>query len=77
VYYLTYPHENLKSCWVVYKINPEVHPLRYDYYNTNNEDDDSVNIYQEEGDQLENREFTISEDLGLNEVASLAIDLMA
>lgn len=77
VYYLTYPHENLKSCWVVYKINPEVHPLRYDYYNTNNEDDDSVNIYQEEGDQSENREFTISEDLGLNEVASLAIDLMA
>jgi hypothetical protein len=76
VYYLTYPHENLKSCWVVYKINPEV-PLQYDYYNTNNEDDDSVNIYQEEGDQLENREFTISEDLGLNEVASLAIDLMA
>ena len=77
VYYLTYPHENLKSCWVVYKINPEVHPLRYDYYNTNNEDDDYVNIYQEEGDQSENREFTISEDLGLNEVASLAIDLMA
>jgi hypothetical protein len=27
MYYLTYPHENLKSCWVVYKINPEVHPL--------------------------------------------------
>ena len=77
VYYLTYPHENLKSCWVVYKINPDVHLLWYYYYNTNNEDDDSVNIYQEEGEQSKNREFTISEDLGLNEVASLAIDLMA
>ena len=67
----------MKTWSLVYKISPEVHPLRYDYYNTNNEDDDSVNIYQEDGDQSENREFTISEDLGLNEVASLAIDLMA
>jgi hypothetical protein len=26
VYYLSYPHSSLKNWWVVYKVNPEMHP---------------------------------------------------
>jgi hypothetical protein len=45
VYYLSYPHPNLKNWWVVYKVNPEMHTHRYNEYVEGHEDDD---IYQEE-----------------------------
>jgi hypothetical protein len=51
VYYLSYPHQSLKTWWVIYKVNPEVHPYRYNNYNVSTDDDDIV--YQEVGDQAD------------------------
>jgi hypothetical protein len=48
MYYLSYPHPSLKNWWVVYKVNPEIHPARYDEYVKRHEDDDVVDVYQEE-----------------------------
>jgi hypothetical protein len=45
VYYLSYPHPNLKNWLVIYKVNPEMHTHQYDEYIERHEDDD---IYQEE-----------------------------
>jgi hypothetical protein len=51
VYYLSYPHPNLKSWWVVYKVNPEIHPKWYDNYNVSVTNGDLWDVYQEGGDQ--------------------------
>jgi hypothetical protein len=62
VYYLTYPHPRLKTWWVVYKVNPEMHTHRYDKY-VGHEDPD---IYQEEIEVDQN--FTVSDGAGLVEL---------
>ena len=80
VYYLSYPHPSLKNWWVVYKVNREVHPQRFDEYVENHEDDDDVGVYQEEVDDeyVENHEnFRISSGTGLAEIASGTLELMS
>jgi hypothetical protein len=47
---------DLKAWWVVYKVNPEVHPERYDNYNVSIIDVDIYDVYQEQGDQRNNDE---------------------
>jgi hypothetical protein len=71
VYYLSYPHINLKNWWVVYKVNPEIHTRWYDEYMERNEEDD---IYQEEIKEHEN--FTISDRARLTELATRDVELM-
>ena len=74
VYYLSYPHPSLKNWWVVYNVNREVHPQRFDEYVENHEDDDDVSVYQEDVDEVEN--FRISSGTGLAEIASGTLELM-
>jgi hypothetical protein len=76
VYYLSYPHQSLKAWWVVYKVNKEVHPYRYNNYNISTDDDDIV--YQEVSDQADDSDDDniVSEGAGLNELASLTLELM-
>jgi hypothetical protein len=45
VYYLSYPHENMKHWWVVYKVNPEMDTRRYDAYIERHDDDDIGHVY--------------------------------
>jgi len=79
VYYLSYPHKSFKTWWVAYKVNPEVHPYRYQNYNlsTNDDDEDDV-VFQEVGDQADDsdNDSIVSEGAGLNELASLTVELM-
>jgi hypothetical protein len=64
----------LKIWWVVYKVNPKMHPARYDGYVERHEDDDVVDVYQEE---IEGQpSFTVSEWTGLAELATRNADLM-
>jgi hypothetical protein len=56
VYYLSYPHPILKVWWVAYKVNPEVHPERYDNYNISIINDDLWDVYQEDNDQRNSNE---------------------
>jgi len=73
VYYLSYTHRSFKAWWVVFKVAPEVHPNRYNEYNTSIEDDDIVGVYQEE-----NEDFTVSDGIGLeHELASLVGELLS
>jgi hypothetical protein len=44
---------------VVYKVNPEMHPARYDEYVERHEDDDAIDIYQEEIEG--HQSFTVSD----------------
>jgi hypothetical protein len=79
VYYLGYPHQSLKTWWVVYKFTLEVHPHLYNNYNvsTDDTDDDDI-VYQEVGDQVDDSDDDniVSEGAGLNELASLTLELM-
>jgi hypothetical protein len=74
VYYLSYPHPSLKNWWVVYKVNPEMHPTRYDEYMERHEDDNVIDIYQEEIEA--HQSFTVSYRAGLAELATHNADLM-
>jgi hypothetical protein len=42
VYYLSYPYPSLKNWWVVYKVNPGMHPARYDEYVERHEDENRL-----------------------------------
>jgi hypothetical protein len=79
VYYPSYPHQGLKTWWVVYKVNPDVHPYRYNNYNvsTDDTDDDDI-VYQEVGDQADDSDDDniVFEGAGLNELASLTLELL-
>jgi hypothetical protein len=57
--------------WVVYKINPEMHPCRYDEYMKRNEEED---VYQEEIEEHEN--FMVSDRARLTELAIHDIELI-
>jgi hypothetical protein len=76
VYYLSYPHLSLKAWWVVYKVNPEVHPERYDNYNVTVTNDDFCGVYQEDGDQRNNdkENYIASKGMVLNELVSRFIE---
>jgi hypothetical protein len=74
VYYLSYPHPSLKNWWVVYKVNPEMHPARYDEYVERHKDDDVIDVYQEEIEG--HQSFTVSNGVGLAELATRNADLM-
>jgi hypothetical protein len=74
VYYLSYPHPSLKNWWVVYKVNPEMHPARYDEYVERHEDADVIDVYQEEIEG--HQSFTVSDGAVLTELATCNTDLM-
>jgi hypothetical protein len=74
VYYLCHPHPRLKKWWVVYKVNPEMHPARYDEYMVRHEDDDVIDVYQEEIEG--HQSFMVSDGAGLAELATRNVDLM-
>jgi hypothetical protein len=74
VYYLSYPHLNLKNWWVMYKVNSEMHPAQYDEYMERHKDDDVVNVYQEEIEGQQS--FTVSDGAGLIELATHNVDLL-
>jgi hypothetical protein len=59
---------------VVYKVNPEMHPARYDEYVERHEDDDAIDIYQEEIEG--HQSFTVSDGAWLAELATQNADLM-
>jgi hypothetical protein len=75
VYYLSYPYPSLKAWWVVYKVNPEVHPERYDNYNVSVTNDDLWDVYQEDVDQRNSDEDDdiVSEGTVLDELVSRPI----
>jgi hypothetical protein len=74
VYYISYPHLSLKNWWVVYKVNPKMHPARYDEYMERHEDDDVIDVNQEEIEG--HKSFTVSDGAGLAELATRNADLM-
>jgi hypothetical protein len=61
---------------VVYKVNPEMDTHQYDAYVERHDDDDVVHIYQEENEGHKNLSFTISDRVGLTELATRDIELM-
>jgi hypothetical protein len=74
VYYLSYPHESIKNWWVVYKGNPEMDTHRYDAYVERHDDGDVIHVYQEEIEG--HHRFTISDGVGLVELATRDVELM-
>jgi hypothetical protein len=60
----------------VYKVNPEMHPARYDEYveRHDDDDDDVVDVYQEEIEG--HQSFMVSDGAGLTELATRNVDLM-
>jgi uncharacterized protein with NRDE domain len=76
VYYLSYPHENMKHWRVVYKVNPEMDTLWYYAYMERHDDDDIVHIYQEENKGHQSLSFIVSNGAGLTELAARDVELM-
>jgi hypothetical protein len=76
VYYLSYPHESMKHWWVVYKVNPEIDTHRYDAYMERHNNDDSIHVYQEENEGDQGLRFTVSDEVGLAELATRDVELM-
>jgi hypothetical protein len=76
VYYLSYPHESMKHWWVVYKVNPEIDTHRYDAYMERHNNDDGIHVYQEENEGDQGLRFTVSDELGLAELATRDVELM-
>jgi hypothetical protein len=60
----------------VYKVNPEMHPTRYDEYveRHDDDDDDVIDVYQEEIEG--HQSFMVSDGAGLTELATRNVDLM-
>jgi hypothetical protein len=71
VYYLSYPHQSFKNCWIVYKVCPEMQTHRYDEYVEGHEDDD---IYQEEIEV--DQKFMVSNGTGLTELDTGDVELL-
>jgi hypothetical protein len=65
----------MKHWWVVYKVNPKMDTRRYDTYMERHNDDDIIHAYQEgNGDQ--GLRFTVSNGVGLVELATSDVELM-
>jgi hypothetical protein len=77
VYYPSYPHESMKHWWVVYKVNPEMDTRRHDaYMERHDDDDDVVHVYQEENEGHQSLSFTVSDRVGIEELATRDVELM-
>jgi hypothetical protein len=76
VYYLSYPYKSMKHWWVVYKVNPEMDTHRYDAYMERHDDDDVIHVYQEENEGHQSLSFTVSDGVGLTELATRDVELM-
>jgi hypothetical protein len=76
MYYPSNPHESMKHWWVVYKVNPEIDTHRYDAYVERHNDDDVVHVYQEENEGHQSLSFTVSDGMGLVELATRDLELM-
>jgi hypothetical protein len=70
------PHESMKYWWVMYKVNHEMDTHRYDAYMERHDDDDIVHVYQEENEGHQSLSFTISNGVGLTELATHDVELM-
>jgi hypothetical protein len=66
----------MKHWWVVYKVNPEMNTHRYDAYVERHDDDDVVHDYQEENEGHQSLSFTVSNRVGLAELAARDVELM-
>jgi hypothetical protein len=76
MYYLSYPHKSVKHWWMVYKVNSEMDTHRYDAYMERHDDDDVVHVSQEENEGHQSLSFTISDGVGLTELATCDVVLM-
>jgi hypothetical protein len=61
---------------VVYKVNPEMDTHRYDVYMERHDDDDVIHVYQEEHEGDQGLCFTVSDGVGLAELATHDAELM-
>jgi hypothetical protein len=66
----------MKHWWVVYKVNPEMNTHRYDAYVERHDDDDVIHDYQEENEGHQSLSFTVSNRVGLTELAARDVELM-
>jgi hypothetical protein len=66
----------MKHWWVVYKVNPKIETHRYDAYMERHDDDDVVHVYQEENEGGQGLRFTVSDGVGLTELAIRDVELM-
>jgi hypothetical protein len=64
----------MKNWWVVYKVSPQMGIHRCDAYAERHDDDDVVHVYQEEIEQ--HQRFTVSDAVGLAELATCDVELM-
>jgi hypothetical protein len=60
----------MKHWWVVYKVNKEIETCRYDAYVERHDDDDVIHVYQEENKGHQSLSFTVSNGVGLTELAT-------
>jgi hypothetical protein len=66
----------MKHWWVVYKVNTEMDTHRYDTYVEKHDDDDVIHVYQEENEGHQSLSFTVSDRVGLTELATRVVELM-
>jgi hypothetical protein len=60
----------------VYKANPEMDIHWYDTYMKRHDDDDVIHFYQEENEEHQSLSFTVSDGVGLIELATRDVELM-
>jgi hypothetical protein len=60
----------------VYKVNPKMDTRRYDVYMERYDDDDVIHVYQEEHEGDKGLCFTVSDGVGLAELATRDAELM-
>jgi hypothetical protein len=66
----------MKYWWVVYKVNPEWDTHRYDAYVERHDNDDVIHVYEEEKEGHQSLSFTISDGVGLTELATCDVELI-
>jgi hypothetical protein len=66
----------MKHWWVSYKVNPEIDTHRYDEYMEIHDNDDVVHVYQKENEGDQCLCFTVSDGVGLTELATHNVELM-
>jgi hypothetical protein len=59
-----------------YKVNPEMDTRRYDAYVERHNNDDFIHVYQEENEEHQSLSFTVSNGVGLTELATSDLELM-
>jgi hypothetical protein len=61
---------------MVYKVNPKIGTRRYDAYVKRHNDDYVVHVYQEKNEGHQSLSFTVSDRVGLTELATYDVELM-